>query len=480
MAQPRHNDFLVPTLGVVFDAIAVEAAFLVSYFVRFETTLLRFLPLQEDIPPLDAYIYGSLVVIPIWLLLFKARKMYGARRNVALADEFSVIVRLVTLGMLIVMSGAFFYRAFSYSRVVFGLLWITAIGFTFAGRVVLALVEKSLYKRGKELRNAVIIGTGETANRIYGILRDQPLLGYRFVGYFAQQPSPDNFPLAAAPYLGQLEQVPQKLSTEQVELALIALSHEEYGQLFELVQMCEGVNVEFMMVPDILEIMASQMRVVELEGIPFIKLKGVPMTTWGRIIKRAFDAVVCTILLILFSPILLLIAILIKLDSKGPVFFSQERVGLDSRQFSILKFRSMKIGAEARTGPLWATENDPRRTRVGKFLRQTSLDELPQLVNVLKGNMSLVGPRPERQFFVEQFKQFVPKYLDRHRVKAGMTGWAQVNGLRGPHGSLEERIKYDIYYVENWSLWFDIRILLKTIRAVFSNKPRQPVDQLTN
>jgi len=487
MAHPRRNDFLIPTLGVLFDGIAIEFAFLLSYWLRFDTRLLSFLPLSEDIPALDAYIYGSLVVIPLWLLLFNSRKMYAARRNVELADEFYNIVALVTLGMLVVMSGAFFYRAFSYSRVVFGLLWVTSVGFIFIGRFLLNQFEKSLYRRGKELRNAVIIGNTETANRIFDVLHDHPLLGYRFVGYCARRPGSPDSSLAKASYLGTPEEIPSLLSSERIELALIALNHDEYNQLFELVRKCEGVNVEFMVVPDVLEIMAGQMRVVELEGIPFIKLKGVPMTTWGRIIKRAFDVVVSTLLLILFSPVFLLVAIAIKLDSRGPVFFSQERVGMDGKQFNILKFRSMRAGAEAETGPMWAMQNDPRRTRVGRFLRKTSLDELPQLLNVFKGEMSLVGPRPERQFFVDQFSRrdasgdaFVPKYLDRHRVKTGMTGWAQVNGLRGPHGSLEERIRYDIYYIENWSLWFDIRILLKTVRAVLSTSHQHnPPNQLT-
>ncbi len=475
MAKPRRNDFLIPTLGVLFDSVAIEISFLLSYWLRFNTHLLDFLPLTEDIPPLDAYVYGSLVVIPLWLLLFNGRKMYSARRNVALADEFYTIVRIVTLGMLVVMSGAFFYRAFSFSRVVFGLLWITSVGCISVGRFLLIHVEKWLYRHGKELRNAAIIGSSETANRIFDVLHDHPLLGYRFVGYCAQRPAPGGTSLAKAPYLGTPEELPARITSERIELALIALKHGEYDQLFELVRMCEGVNVEFMVVPDILDIMAGQMRVVELEGIPFIKLKGVPMTTWGRIIKRTFDLVVSVFLLVLFSPVFLIVAIAIKLDSRGPVFFSQERVGMDGKQFNILKFRSMRAGAETGTGPMWAMQNDPRRTRIGRFLRKTSLDELPQLLNVFKGEMSLVGPRPERQFFVDQFSRrdasgdaFVPKYLDRHRVKTGMTGWAQVNGLRGPYGSLEERIKYDIYYIENWSLWFDIKILLKTIYAVLS------------
>lgn len=469
MAQPRRNDFLIPTLGVLFDSIAIEAAFLFSYWIRFNTSVFKFLPLSEEIPPLDAYIYGSFVVIPVWLLIFNSRDMYSARRNVELADEFFDIVKLVTIGMLVVMSGAFFYRAFSYSRFVFGLLWMTSIASIFIGRLFLYQIEKALYRSGRELRNAVIIGSNETANRIFQVLHNHPLLGYKLAGYFADSRCGNGTPLFASNYLGTVNEAPEKLQQEQIELVLTALDHEQHQQLYKLVQDCEGMNVEFMMVPDILELMTSSVSVKEIEGIPFIKLKGLPMTTWGRVLKRTFDFIVALLFLIISSPLFLIIALFIKLDSNGPVFFRQERIGLDGIKFDMLKFRSMKVEAETQSGPVFATADDPRRTKIGGVLRKTSLDELPQLFNVLKGQMSLVGPRPERPYFVDEFKQLVPKYLDRHRVKTGMTGWAQVNGLRG-NTSIQERIKYDIYYIENWSLWFDVKILLKTVRALLPTK----------
>jgi len=224
-----------------------------------------------------------------------------------------------------------------------------------------------------------------------------------------------------------------------------------------------------MMVPDVLDLMTSSVSVKEIEGVPFLRLKSIPMTTWGRIMKRTFDLIVSLALLTVLSPLFLVIALLIKLDSRGPAFFRQERVGFDGGRFSMVKFRSMQPGAESESGPVFARSDDPRRTTIGSILRKTSLDELPQLWNVLKGEMSLVGPRPERPYFVDQFKALVPRYLERHRVKTGMTGWAQVNGLRG-NTSIEQRINYDVYYVEHWSFWFDLKILLKTIRALFTAK----------
>jgi exopolysaccharide biosynthesis polyprenyl glycosylphosphotransferase len=475
MARPRRNDVLIPALGVLFDAIAVESAFLLSYWLRFHTPFLKFLAVSGDTPPLGEYLRGSVIVIALWLLLFQSRHMYSARRNVSLPAEFFEVVKLVSFGMLIVMSAAFFYRQFSYSRLVFGLLWVTSVLLIYSGRAVLHHIEKGLYRSGRELCNAVIIGSSDAAQRIFESFHDHPLLGYRLVGCFAPSEPAAGTPLAAVPYLGSYSEVAARISEETIELALIALPQEDHLELYRLMQQCEGINVEFLLVPDILELLASRMTVKEIEGIPFIKVKGMPMTSWGRVSKRAFDLLFTIPLLVVCSPLFLLLALLIRIDSRGPVFYRQERVGLDGRPFRMLKFRSMNQMAESATGPVWARADDPRRTAIGKFLRSSSLDELPQLLNVLRGEMSLVGPRPERPFFVEKFsrrddpdKTPIPKYRDRHRMKTGMTGWAQINGLRG-NTSLEERIKYDIYYIENWSLAFDLKILLKTAGALFSS-----------
>lgn len=469
MARRRRNDVLIPTLGVLFDCIAIECAFLLAYWLRFHTSIFSRLSLTEGTPQLEAYIYGSLVIIPVWLLIFRTRDMYGARRNVSIAGEFFSFVRLVTIGMLVVMSAAFFYRAFSYSRIVFGLLWIVSIVLLTFGRGVLVFIEKALYRSGRELRNAVIIGSNDAAERICSALHNHPLLGYRLIGYFAEQPVQPTSPLAGIPYLGTYDGAASKIASEEVELALFAMMHEDHPKMFSLVQACEGISVEFLLVPDIIELMASTFAVKKIEGIPFLKIKGMPMTTWGRISKRSFDLVLASLMLFMLLPLFLVAAIFIKLTSKGPVFYRQERLGMDGRMFDMLKFRSMMVDAESETGPVWTKNNDARRTAFGTLLRKTSIDEIPQLINVVKGEMSLVGPRPERPHFVEQFKDNVPKYLDRHRVKTGITGWAQVNGLRG-NTSLEERIKFDIYYIENWSMGFDLKILFKTIRALVSTK----------
>ncbi len=463
MPTPR-KDFVIPLLTVCSDVIAIEAAFLASYWIRFQSPLAELVEVMLGFPPVEAYLVGSVFVIVVWLWLFQSRGMYAPRRNVYFSDEFFAIVRLVFLGMLAVMSAAFFYRAFSFSRLVFAILGATSVTFISLGRFAMLKFEQAWYRKGRDIKRAVIVGTNEAARRVVERINAHPSLGYQVVGFFSAQ-QPDATSSMPLPRLGMMSDVAAYAIANGIDTIFIALQDSEHQQLFPLVQDCEGFNIELLLVPDVLELLTSQVKVRTIEGIPFIPVKSLPMSVWNQIVKRTFDLAVASLLLIFISPIFALVAALVKLTSPGPIFFPQERVGLDGKSFPVLKFRSMHIGAEQASGPVWAQKNDPRATVIGKFLRRFSLDELPQLLNVLKGDMSIVGPRPERPHFVEQFKSHVPKYLDRHRVKTGMTGWAQVNGLRG-NAPIEERTKYDIYYVENWSLVFDLKIILKTIRAV--------------
>jgi exopolysaccharide biosynthesis polyprenyl glycosylphosphotransferase len=466
MSRSHRGDLVLPFLTVVSDALAVEAAFLLAYWLRFHTGLFSaFGFLREEAPPLRSYVVASLFVIVVWLLLFNARKMYGLRRNVNLSDELINVFKVVSLGMMLVMSAAFFYRTFSYSRVVIVLVWVLAIAGVFFGRVVMKMLERRSYRHGRNLQSGIIIGSGELAAQVYTRLHQHISFGITITGYFADAPAGTGA-LSSAQHLGTISEVPSFLTTHDVTLAFIALPSEDHQRLFQLISECEGINVEFMMVPDLLDVMTSQVRLRDIEGIPFLRLKGIPLTIWGRITKRAFDLAVSSIILAILSPLYALLALLITLDSPGPVLFRQRRVGLDGKEFTMLKFRSMVVGAERHDAEAGlGIRGDARRTRIGKFLRRASLDELPQFWNVFRGDMSLVGPRPERTHVVEKFGDVVPKYLDRHRVKTGLTGWAQVNGLRGGT-SIDERVKYDLYYMENWSLAFDIRILLRTLKAV--------------
>jgi exopolysaccharide biosynthesis polyprenyl glycosylphosphotransferase len=469
MRKDRYGDTALPLLTVTLDALAIEAAFLASYWLRFKSTLFDALGfVAESAPPFRSYVLTSFVIVTAWLLLFKARRMYGVRRAVSLSDELVNVLRVVSLGTLLVLSAAFFYREFSYSRVVVVLLFALAVTFVFAGRLMAHALGRRWRRMGIHLQDAGITGTESAAGTLYDRLHMHPSFGFRIAGYFGAGPASPGNPLAAAPRLGTLEDAGPYITRSGVDLAFIATGPAEHPLLVDVITRCEGHNITFMMVPDVLEIMTSRITMHELEGVPLLKIKTVPFTAWGRIAKRGFDLLVAGAASVALFPLAAAIAVLIRLDSAGPVFFRQKRIGLDGREFTMLKFRSMRPGADARDHEAGlGVAHDPRRTRVGKFLRTTSLDELPQLLNVLRGDMSLVGPRPERTRFVERFTESVPKYLDRHRVKAGITGWAQVNGLRGDT-SIEERIRYDLFYIENWSLGFDLKILLRTLRAAIS------------
>jgi Undecaprenyl-phosphate glucose phosphotransferase len=465
MPRQRRNDFLIPLLTVLSDLAAIEAAFLSAYWIRFYSRLTAVFEVTLGIPDIRAYIISSLVMLPAWLFVFQSRSLYGTRRNTHISDEMFAVIRVVTICMLFTMSASFFYRGFSYSRGVFLLLWILSIVLVTAGRFAVMEFEKFLYRRGRELKTVAIVGNHTTAALLYAKLCTERSLGYEVIGYYADAPADGTNTLAAAAYLGPAALLRNDIPARRLQAVLIALSYEQHSQLLDLMRTMEGLNIDMMLVPDVLDMMTSRIRIKEIGGLPFITLKDVPLTTWNRITKRAFDLIVAVTVLLLTLPVTLVIAVLIKLTSRGPVFYVQERVGLDGVSFPILKFRSMRTDAEAATGPVRNTKNDNRSTWIGRILRRTSLDELPQILNVIAGQMSIVGPRPERPYFVHQFKNEIHRYLERHRMKTGMTGWAQVNGLRG-NAPIDERTKYDIYYIENWSLVFDIKIILKTIHAV--------------
>jgi exopolysaccharide biosynthesis polyprenyl glycosylphosphotransferase len=465
MATKRRQDFLIPLLTVISDAVAIEAAFLFSYWFRFYSSFTKYFEVTYGIPSLVEYIYGSLLIIPVWLWLFHNQRLYLPRRGNSFSDEFFAIIRIVVIGLLVLMTGAFFYRAFSYSRLVFGILGITAVIFLAAVRFILSKFEQWWYGKGNDLKRVIIVGTGSIAHNICKSLIKNRKVGYEALGYCSIDGNSKNL-MAGIPYLGSIDSIPELIKTQNVDVILVALDEYEHSNLANLVRDTQGLNVEIMMVPDILELMTSLVQIKHIEGVPFLGIKSPALSTWNFIVKRAFDLIFASFILLIISPIYILIAVLIKLDSKGPILYFQERIGMDGEIFNVIKFRSMRTDAESKTGPVWSQKYDTRTTRLGKFLRRFSMDELPQLINVIKGDMSIVGPRPERPHFVEQFQKQVPRYLERHRVKTGMTGWAQVNGLRGGNTSITERTKYDIFYIENWSLVFDLKIIIKTIYAV--------------
>jgi exopolysaccharide biosynthesis polyprenyl glycosylphosphotransferase len=458
MPDKKRKDITLPLITVLADALTIEVSFLIAYWIRFYSPFTKLVPVTQGIPPLNAYIVGSLIAIPVWIWLMRQEGLYQQHRIIHFSDDFFAIVRIVVIGMLIIAGAAFFYRGFSYSRVVFVLIGITSIVMLSLERFFLFHFEQWWYRHNHDNKHVLILGSGENANRLSNFFSAHPELGYNTVATIDAQ----NISLES-------QSLPELIKSQGIDTVIFSFLENDHKRTEAIVRQCEGLDVTMMFVPDILDVMTTNVKIRHIDGIPLLTIKTPALSPWNRIIKRTFDIIFASIILILFSPLFLFLMILVKIDSRGPIFYLQERIGMDGEIFHVIKFRSMKVDAEKQSGPVWAKKDDPRTTRVGKFLRRFSLDELPQLINVLKGDMSIVGPRPERPYFVEQFKKEIPKYLDRHRVKTGMTGWAQVNGLRG-NAPIAQRTQYDLFYIENWSLAFDIKIILKTIYAVLFGK----------
>jgi len=469
--KSQRTEFLIPLLNILSDSASIVGAFIISYYIRFFfPPFVELVPFNGEIPPLSGYIMLALIVLPVWLLIFQSRKMFRPKRIVFIFDEFFLIGRLVTFGIIFSFGLIFFYRVFPYSRIVFVLVWISSIIFITIGRYIVLKYEKNLYNKGKGLKDTILAGNNQTAYDIYHKFSDHKYAGFNIIGFVEEQPGPSNGFLPENLKMGTYNDVTELVQKLNVETVLVTIPSSEHEKLFEMMKSSEGENVEFLMVPDFLEVITSSVRVQEIDGIPFLKIKSIPMNVWNRILKRAFDFSFALGVMILTSPLFIILALAVKFSSKGPIFYRQERLSMTGRKFEMIKFRSMVADAEKGTGEVFVKKGDTRYTSIGEILRKYSLDELPQFLNVLKGDMSIVGPRPEREYFINLFKGKIPKYLDRHRIKCGITGWAQVNGLRGSDTSIEKRIEYDIYYIEHWSIVFDLKIIIKTIKEMFFSK----------
>jgi len=437
----------------------VTAAFLAAYFFRF-----GFLPLLPGIgrPSLAPYIYPLPLVTLLWLVTLKAFGFYNRRRGRMDLEAATALAGVTLLVAVSLGAVGFIYRGFSYSRLVLA----TAAAFTFFGllisRTAASRVRAALLRRGVGARRTAVVGASPVAADLCRRLAEGPASDYYLVGVIAAE---DGAPAGVScPILGGVDDFFKIVARENIHVVFFAGDLPPLV-LLDLLLECDLRGIDVKIIPSTIELMASKIHADDALGIPVFALKQFRLTGVNRVAKRLFDIFFAAGALLFFAPLMLVVALLIKLTSPGPVFYRQERVGQDGRVFRLFKFRSMIPEAEAATGPVFAREDDERITPFGKFLRRTSLDELPQLFNVLKGDMSVVGPRPERPYFVARFASDVPRYLERHKVKSGMTGWAQVNGLRG-NTSIARRVEYDLYYIENWSFLFDLKIIIKTVWQV--------------
>ena len=447
------------------DLVMLHAAYRLAYLVRYRFVIRP----GVEIPPPEMY-YDTVALMAVCLVgVLAFFRHYIPRRGLSRIDLLYALFLGVSAAFVIGLAViTLVVREFGLPRLVLVGWWACAIMLIWLARVVLDTGLRLARAHGVDTANVLIVGAGESGEIIREKIRHAPELGYRVVGFV------DDVHLGAfetsAPILGTLADVPQLIRQYNVSELIIAAPRLEQRDVLELVANCAREHVNVKLFPDIVQIMSSEVTTSDLTGLPMVQVRDVALRGWNLALKRAMDLLVSAVALVLISPFLMALAVAVRLwGGPGPVFYTQERVGLDGKPFHLIKFRSMRADAEVSTGPVWATEDDRRRTRIGTFIRRWSLDELPQLVNVLVGEMSLVGPRPERPHFVEQFSREVPRYGERHNEKAGMTGWAQVNGLRG-NTSITERTKYDLFYVENWSLAFDVKICLKTIGAIFRDK----------
>ncbi|HET7377521.1 MAG TPA: undecaprenyl-phosphate glucose phosphotransferase, partial [Anaerolineae bacterium] len=386
-------------------------------------------------------------------------------------DEFYAVFGIVSIGtMMSVAVSTLLFKSLEldFPRVLIIYAWLLTILLMTLGRVLYHVIQSRLQARGLGRDRALIVGTGDIGRLILEKIKSSPSLGYEVIGFVIKNGENGSTESLGVPVLGSANDLPDLIDSLQIDEVIIALPEASHTEILDLISKCSRASLSIKVFPDVFQIIASQVSIDDLGGLPLLSIRDVRLRGWRVTVKRLVDLIFSSIFLVVLAPFMFIVAILIKLESPGSVFYAQERMGLDARPFAMIKFRSMRQDAEAH-GPGWTTPDDPRRTRLGSLLRKLNFDELPQLINVLLGDMSLVGPRPERPVYVEQFKRTIPRYMERHKEKAGLTGWAQVNGLRGDT-SIEERTKYDLWYIENWSLLLDFKIVLRTIFRTFTDR----------
>lgn len=424
-------------------------------------------------PPPSSVVFGVLAVVQLSVMVgtFFFLRLYHQPRGVSRLDLAGRLLRAVSVGLVVSLgvvfvlaSGGFLLQRQALAPINPVYLWVATVAAVMIGRGLHRMLWNALRRAGIGRDRVLVVGAGPIAQDLIARIHRRPWLGYELVGLVDD--APDRERARGVPVVGRTEALGELVDQLAVDEVMIALPEASHVRLLELVSRCNREGLTIKVFPDVFQLLASEVQIGDLDGLPLLTMRDTSLRGWRLTLKRAVDLVLSALALVLLSPLLVALAALVKLESKGPAFYIQERMGLDGRPFPMLKLRSMRSDAEVATGAVWASRDDPRTTRSGRLLRRSNLDELPQLINVLLGHMSLVGPRPERPHFVASFRTAIPRYMERHRMKSGLTGWAQVNGLRG-ETSVEERTKYDLYYIENWSLLFDFKIMALTLTRSF-------------
>lgn len=458
-------------LPFVIDLVAMIIAFILGYTAR---NVLPLFPIPLNPPAFFEYLPTMLLHIGSVTTIFYFSRLYHQGRVISRIDQLRSVLGAVTVGSVLAsgMQDLLFkntvFELVDYPRSMFFYVWVFSFILVALGRELYVRVRLWLRARGVDRSNLLVVGFGRVARDITQKIKSRTDLGYNIVGVVTDGKGRGN--LVGIPVIGAYQELPMLIDAYRVEQVVIALPDAQRSELVDLITLCQRGQVDIKVYPDMFSYMAGDLNVDDLGGTPLLTVRDIALRGWKLSLKRGLDVVGSFLGLVIFSPLLLLTAILIRLESKGSAFYVQERMGLDGHPFPMIKFRSMRLDAEV-NGPGWTVENDPRVTRLGRIMRRTSWDEVPQLINVVLGQMSLVGPRPERPVYVQQFRERIPRYMERHREKAGMTGWAQVNGLRGDT-SIAERTAYDLWYVENWSLWLDIKIITRQVMSIILGRDK--------
>jgi Undecaprenyl-phosphate glucose phosphotransferase len=470
----RYNRLLV-AFYVAADALLGLSAFVIAYTIRFHTGLI---PITKGIPPLRQYLNLLPFIAILVPLGFHLQSLYRLRRGRSRVDDFFAVFVGSILAVLMGVGATLYVQtyiapndrgAYEVSQAVWALFLALNVTLTYSLRQLMREVFERRWRSGIGLRRVLIAGSGELGRLVADKIIEHRELGYQIVGFVDDRATGDRLGYRGLPLLGTIDHTADIAARESVDHLYVALPPEQHVRMIELLDITSRECIDVKVVPDILQVIALRARLEDLDGVPVININEPSLQGVNALVKRAIDIMISSAALLVLAVPIALIAALVRLTSRGPAFFRQERMGLDGKSFSIVKFRSMHDEAEKNTGPVWTQRNDPRVTALGKFLRRSNLDELPQLWNVLRGDMSIVGPRPERPHFVAQFKHRIPQYMLRHKVKSGLTGWAQVNGWRG-NTAIDKRIEYDLYYIENWSVRLDLKIMWLTIVKGFFHK----------
>ena len=456
----RHRQLL--QTGIFFlDGILIFGSWVAAYWLRFRVL---HLPAPLGVPPIERYLWFGAVLTPLGLLILRSFRLYRSARTARLSQELWTLAQGVAILAAMAALASYSLRG-EVARSVLLLFAVFAALTLTSAHAAIRLALRAARRSGRNLRHVLLVGTGDLAERVGRKMIAEADYGLHVIGMVAADPGELGNHVGPFEVVGCVADLPGLVATTGAELVYVAFPRTDHAAEQEALERLGDSTAAVRLVPDLSGTHTLNASVEDFDGTPVVLVTETPEQGWNFVLKRAFDLAASAILLILLAPLFLAIAIWVKLDSPGPVFYAQERMGANGRRFRMLKFRTMRTDAEA-AGPQWSRADDPRRTRGGSILRRLSLDELPQLVNVLVGHMSLVGPRPEQPVFVDRFRASIPRYMLRHHVKSGITGWAQVNGLRGDT-PLERRIEFDLYYIENWSMSFDMKILALTVFRIF-------------